>query len=311
MRPGEMHKLVARLMLPLTPLFRIIESRLLARDSSQLLPPVLFVIGSPRNGTTLTYQCLTHCLEVYYPSHLAALFPRAPVFGMWLNQLIYKNSPHRSFRSIHGYSLGDGLLSPDEWETLFRKYIFPDLQPTLSSSKTTALFYLNKITKYLCRIPTKPLVLKSLEALLHIDILAELIPSSKFLYVQRAHLDVARSIYRAKRLEKIPTEEIWYIRPPRIKKFRFPTEAHQIAAQILEIDRVIEESFSRLPSSRKEYIRYERLCESPKGEIDRLARWLSPSVKKRREILLPSFVPSHGEPLPDKMLDEILRAELC
>lgn len=313
MRPGHIHRFAARVLQPLAPCLRWIENRLIAGHPATVSsPPILFIIGSPRSGTTLTFQCLTHYLDVVYPSHLAALFPLTPAFGLWLSDLIYGNRPHRAFRSLHGFSLGDGLLGPNEWETLFRKWVIPKLQRVSPSiSNLSDLSYMDCMVRYMHRVSDKPIVLKVPLAVLHIDSLAQLLPTSMFLYIERSPLDTARSIYRAKRREGKPPDVMWYVRPPLLQDRKFLTEAHQIVAQIREINRLVTESFSLLNSSRRQSIRYEHLCLSPKTEIERIGRWLGPSVRERRGASLPHFTPSRRSPLTDDVLDGILRKELC
>jgi hypothetical protein len=313
MRPGRLHKHAARVLQPLSPFLRRIENRLLADHSDAApSPPLLFIVGSPRSGTTLTFQCLTHYFDVIYPSHLAALFPLTPAFGLWLSGLAYGNRPHRAFHSLHGYSLGDSLLGPDEWETLFRKFVIPRLEETSPAIASLAgLPHVGRIVGYMRRVSDKPLVLKVPLAVLHINPLARLLPTSMFLHIERSPLDTARSIYRAKRLEGKPADAMWYIRPPLLRDCEFPTEAHQIAAQVREIDRLTKESFSLLDSSRKQSVRYESLCHSPAAEVERIGRWIGPSVRKRPGAKLPQFTPSRGAPLNDEVIDGILREQLC
>jgi hypothetical protein len=312
MRPSQAHRFAARVLQPLSPCLRLIERKLIVgHPVAASSPPILFIIGSPRSGTTLTFQCLTHYLDVLYPSHLAALFPLTPAFGLWLSNLIYGNRPHRAFRSLHGFSLGDGLLGPDEWETLFRQRVISHLSGASPSTPALSeLPYVNRILSYMSRESNKPIILKVPLAVLHIDSLARLLPTSRFLYIERSPLDTARSIYRAKRLEGKAPDTMWYVQPELLRNRKFPTEAHQIIAQIREINRLVTDSFSRLDSSRKQNIRYEQLCLSPKIEVERIGRWLGPSVRERRGANLPHLTLSRGAPLNDDVIDGILRKEL-
>lgn len=305
MRPGQVHRLAAEMLRPLAPCLRLIEKRLIDRRKPIASPPVLFIVGAPRTGSTILFQCLTHYFDVTFPSHLTALFPLTPTFGLWLSHQIYGNRPHHAFRSLHGFSLGDGLHGPNEWETLFRKRIFPELrQESLPQTKSNGLSYIDRILNYQ---HSKPMILKVPLAVLHIDTLARLIPSSKFIYVDRSPLDTARSIYRAKRREGKPAEVMWYVQPARLLNARFETEADQIVAQIWEIGRIVKESFTKLDVSRTQSVSYENLCQSPVSEIERIGRWLDPSVKTRPGRNLPRLVPSSGGPLSDSVLDDVLQ----
>lgn len=309
---GQVHRFAARRLQVLAPCLRRIENQIISgQPSTQPAQPILFIIGAPRSGTTLAFQSLSHALDVIYPSHLATLFPLTPAFGLWLNDWVYSTRPHHSFRSKLGFSLGDGFRGPNEWEVLFRERILPQFESVTHSRPNLSAFpCLDRIAKYMHRVSNKPLVLKVPLAVLHINFLQELLPTSRFLFMRRAPLDVARSIYRAKRSEGKDPNIIWYIRPPGLQHQKFPTEAHQIVAQVREIDRVIVESFARLNDARRESLQYEQLCLSPTTEIERIRNWLGPGARKQCGASLPSFTPSQSVPLGDAALDEILQNEL-
>lgn len=311
MRPGHIHGCATRALRPVSPLLRGLERKLLTSHSDAAATPILFIVGPPRSGTTITFQCLTHYFDVAYPSHLAALFPLTPAFGLWLSELLYGGRPHRAFRSLHGYSLGDGLRGPNEWETLFRKFVISRLEEvTAPVNGLSDLPYVEQIAEYVRHVSGKPLVLKVPLAVLHINSLARLLPTSIFLHIERSPLDTARSIYRAKRLEGKPADAMWYIRPPLLRDCEFPTEAHQIAAQVRGIDRLVKESFSLLDPPRRLSVRYECLCLSPEAEVERIGRWIGPTARRRQGTSLPRLTPSSGAPLSDEAADRILREQL-
>jgi len=74
----------------------------------------VFIIGSPRAGTTLVYQAIVSKFNVEYPSNLVARFWKNPVLGYALQKNICSAETYTSnFKSHHGYSV-DKFLEPHE-----------------------------------------------------------------------------------------------------------------------------------------------------------------------------------------------------
>jgi len=307
LRPGQAHRLATALLRPIASVFELAElvCTCKAEDSAWTDSyPIVFIVGAPRSGTTIVYQCLSHALDVYFPNHLCSLFPRSPLLAL-LASSVLQRKPHRSFRSIHGFSLSSGLRGPNEWETFFRYDVHARLRSGWNPHPR-----LERLVRGLARWGTKPLIVKTLNASLLIEPLAACLPHAKFLWVDRPPLASARSIYRAKRAEKTPSSEVWYVSPSAVRGKRFENEASQIAAQVRAIREAILAAFLTLPSQRKEATNYCTFCGDPHGETVRIGKWIHSDFRIRAGSQLPSLRASSSAPIDDPAIEEALFSEL-
>lgn len=302
MRPGQVHTAIARGLTPLGLMLSAGEraALALAPTPSTDPPPVVFVLGVPRSGTTLAFQCLTRRLDVSFPSHLTALFPAAPALALALSDAVFRR-PHRSARSMHGYALGDGLRGPNEWETLFRRRVYGRLR-----GGRRELPDLDRLARGIGRWFDRPVVLKTLNAYAHIPTLMERLPSARCVWIDREPLAVARSIYRAKRRERRATSEVWYVTDETLARRAFTCEAEQIAAQITTIRTTLRTAFDALPENRRLRMDYADLCRDPEAEMARVAAWLGPWGRMRPGGDLPPLGMKTSRPLEDQETDAAL-----
>jgi hypothetical protein len=168
---------------------------------------------------------------------------------------------------------------------------------------------LDRILAYVDTTAGKPLMVKTLGAVLYLHSIIHLVPNSRFLYVQRRLLDTARSIFHAKRRERKSPETVWYVVPPALCNRRFETEAHQIAAQVRAIHQLVIEGFSELSSERYLTVQYEDLCRNPQHVVARVAQWLGPDVRLRAGARVPPLSPAEARPLTDVALDRVFQQE--
>ena len=69
--------------------------------------PVVFVVGVPRSGTTLTYQVLAATGAFAYPSNVVARFWRRPGHGVRVQRLLDHGREHRRKRRLRALRLLD------------------------------------------------------------------------------------------------------------------------------------------------------------------------------------------------------------
>ncbi len=302
--PGEIHRYSTKLLSPISKILGFIENKYFKNKKDKYCDrtPILFIVGPPRSGTTITYQCLTHCLEVNYPSNLTALFPNAPAAGITLNGL-FRKRPHQAFESVHGYSLGDGLYGPNEWETLFGCKVFPELREYYGSAE------LEKFQSAWLKMDQTPLILKTLNAINHVEILLDYFPCCKFLYVSRTPIDTARSIYRAKKREGCLNEDLWYVKSGNHDVDSDFNHAEKICRQIKSIQCDFDRVKKNIPEKQWKCIDYTEFCNSALNEIKIIKEWLKPDLEWRKGWCLPKLEARPAQPLENQELEKVFRHE--
>jgi hypothetical protein len=293
--PGKKLRLAAWGLSPIGKILGAVEKKLYNRKNDLIPHPVFFIIGVPRSGTTIVYQCLTQTLNVCYPNQICTLLPQAPIIALKLANFFSKN-PHNCFESILGHSIGRGLLGPDEWETFFDSYIFP-LNNEIRYKRLQNIAYHQN----------QPLMVKALNASLNIIDIYRAIPNAKFIWVKRDSTEVARSIIRAKRVEKTKREDLWYIKPDSIQSKHFSSEIEQVIAQIKEIKNTISKDLKKIPKQSFIMIEYQNFCYAPEKHVRKISTHFC-ELSIRNSSALPHLRRSLSTPLGEKEEESLFKA---
>ncbi|MDU8944069.1 sulfotransferase [Ovoidimarina sediminis] len=239
-------------------------------------PPPLFIVGTPRSGTTFATQWLAASGAFSVPSNFIARFWRAPFVGAMAQAML--TDPALDFRGEFAditpakpgtrSDLGktEGMLAPSEFWYFWRG-IFPgdgDIAVDLDQA-TGAEFDLFR--RHLAALGEalggRPVALKGMIVNHQIATLAHHIPDARFLYVERDPLAAAWSLLSARERHN-GDRAIWY-------SFATPDKADllkrdpldQVAGQIARIRKDIRAAFAALPDTRHLTLDYRTLCTDP------------------------------------------------
>src|SRR6185295_2617389 len=82
--------------------------------------PIIFIVGSPRSGTTLAYQIFARFLPVTYFNNLADIFPRSPISASVLLNRWLRPAPD-PFHSFYGNTAG--LAEPNDAFHIWNRWL--------------------------------------------------------------------------------------------------------------------------------------------------------------------------------------------
>lgn len=208
----------------------------------------IFIIGSPRTGSSILYQALTNQADVLYFDNLACRFNRVLFIGFWLSNKIFGGKSHNCFQSNHGNTSAYGNHAPGEcggfwyrWLPTHRHFIdFGDLEGldcVQIKKEITA------ISNYFDR----PIVFKNLNAGQRMRLIQKIFPDAKFIFIRREPLYTAQSILKAKRSLGIQDNQFWSIMPPNVKELEGLEWQHQIVQQIYYLEKQILQDSKLFP----------------------------------------------------------------
>lgn len=226
--------------------------------------PHIFIIGSPRSGSTLLFQVMTDVMDLGYLSNKHKWVYGAPFLVSKINRNFRKNNIKRNeFTSSFGNI--EGIDAPSEcgvwWYRFFASGSFDALRAGLSSSrKKKFIRSLNALSK----AEKRPVIYKNLYASLRIQSIMEASPSSLFIIIKRNELDNAHSLLEARKLHGGYHQ--WFSIPTPAKENPEITHpVNQVLDQIRTVYQVIEDDLmlSSVDSERVAYVDYEGLCEHP------------------------------------------------
>ena len=136
---------------------------------------MIFILGSPRTGSTLIYQFLIDIYNLSFFNNLTNnYFYKYPFIGTYVSQLF---SPNIKYESNHGKT--KGLLEPSEGSNIFMNW-FESSNNILSDKRKNILKTFENIDKYI----SKPIVTKNAWNCFRIKTLTKLFPNIKFVWIK-------------------------------------------------------------------------------------------------------------------------------
>lgn len=237
----------------------------------------MFIVGTPRSGSTLISQLLARCFEVAYVSNRVAPYWLCPIAG-WERVIESHGRPERasiSVRSRHGSSSGPD--DPHEFGYFFRTWM--DLrksdqlsEPALARCDWSELrSELGGLAGYF----DAALVVKNLNAIsFQIDAVAAEIPESRFLHVHRAREETVQSILRVRASLGGDIRDWWSIRPAEYREWSRLGARDQVELQVDSVRSAVESSLSRLDPGRSMEVPLELLQNDPRRALEALGPFL-------------------------------------
>lgn len=243
-------------------------------DEDRLNFPVLFVVGTPRSGTTLLTQWLASLNLFCYPTNFVSRFYRNPYVGYLIQEMLYNKSYSykyelqtevydSSFTSDVGKTKGP--LEPHEFWYFWRQHFqFPDIPVSNEVFMKTASF--DTFAQHIAKVQNyfgKPFFLKSLIINWYIEAFFRYIPNAIFLYIKRDPLDNMQSLLDVRR-RYFNDENMWFSFKPREYELIANEDKYiQVAAQVEYTNRDIEQQLVSIPTEQKIEIDYQKFCNQP------------------------------------------------
>lgn len=259
----------------------VLLAELPRRQRSETLTPILFVVGSPRSGTTLAMQIVAASGAFAYPSNLISRFWNAPHLGQLVQDMIADpkldfrgelldlapTSPHTNGEDQLGKTRG--ALQPNEFWYFWRRAFRWDAGEIVEGIDPAAAEVANLLADLAAwyTIVGKPIACKGLFANWNIRPLAQLLPRAVFLHLRRDPLATMASLLRV-REDFYGDRGRWYSFPlPAAIKVAERDPDEQVAVQVAAHDVLIESQLAALPADRHAVLTSEALRSSADLEL--------------------------------------------
>lgn len=235
--------------------------------------PLVFLLGSPRTGSTLIYQIVVNFFGFYYFSNFVAdHFPETPIVGAALERML---SPRNIVPYESAYGKTSGLWEPSEASAIFKNW-FGGGHPSQVVSATVIPkkeAHLVLTMQSIYGLTRKPILVKNAWNCFRIADIARIFPNAHFVWIRR---DIARSALSdlAARYKR-GGPEVWNSATPanylEIKKLPY---WEQVIEQQYEYNNTMQEELPLYASGRYYWVWYEDICASLKAQLQSLSRFL-------------------------------------
>ncbi len=249
--------------------------------------PTVFVVGSPRAGTTLCYQWLAASGAFTYPTNFVSRFPTAPWVGERIQRLLTDPDCDHGGELSGGLEVDPapytsrlgktrGLLAPHEYWYWWRRFL-PENRTQLFTNDQLAAVDTERLTIELAaweHVRDLPLLMKGLIFEWNLPWLARVLPQAFFVFVRRDPFFVMQSLLGA-RQDFYGDEKVWYsFRPPEYGHLWDRSPEEQVAGQVHATETAVTAGLAAIDPARSLEITYEDLCADPAGTHVRLVAGL-------------------------------------
>lgn len=248
--------------------------------------PVIFLVGGPRSGSTLTLQALAASGLFAYPTNLMSRFAASPGIGARIQAMLCdERFDYRgeladvgrpiSFESDLGKSAG--ALQPNEFWYFWRRF-FPLEQPRKLSESELRQVDVDGFLAGLAAIQAvdgRPLALKAMLVMQDLPFLASLLPNAVFVDVRRHPYFQCQSLLEARRSFSGDVDRWYSVEPDGIDKLSEMDAHHQVAAQVHMLNESLDQQLAAIGQPRTVTMTYTDFCATPNVLIDCIVRAMS------------------------------------
>lgn len=258
------------------------------RSAVQDLPdeprlPMVFVVGPPRSGTTLTMQWLADSGQFAYPTNLLARFYAAPYTGAQI-QLLTQDPEYDFHGELSGplkHSAWDsetgktsGPLQPHEFSYFWRRFFPLDQARPLTSSEWVHADRAG-FAKGWAALETafgKPMAAKGILGQYNLVQLARLLPTAVFIHTHRDPFYNVQSLLAAR--ERVyGTRNAWFsVQQPGFERLLTSDPIEQVVDQVMTTNYVLAQSANILGHDRWINQPYRTFCQDPQTTFNGLRR---------------------------------------
>lgn len=240
------------------------ERHLCERLKSPQDHKIYFIIGVPRSGTTMLSQLLVNHFDLGAFYNKVAKYYSVPLVGF--DKLLNSqnnNDKSKELNSSLGHTIGD--FSPHEFGYFWQYWLNHQGSDELDKKELEKIDWENLRSKIyaITNLLNKSLMVKSL---VYNDFiikkLAQVFPTSYFIYIKRDFKFVCQSIIESRIKQYGSDTHWWSIRPKQYQAWQNLSVEDQVAKQTVYVSKQIENDLKDLPKERVLNLSYEKLINN-------------------------------------------------
>lgn len=264
----------------------------------------IFIIGTPRCGSTIVYQILSNNLDVLYFNNLSHILHKNILASFSLSKLLFKNNPHKSFKSNTGNT--KGLNAPSECHLFWYRFL-PKGDHYLKE-KDIKNSIINKIQQEIFSLTNKykkSLLIKNLPMGMRLEIIKKFAPNAKLIFIKRDIRQNAYSIIKARKKKNIQKNEWWSVKPKNYKNLLKLEEEEKAIAQIYYINNQIKKDLKLFPKKNIIQINYSEFINNTDNLINEIKKFINCNYKTQKENI---YLSESINNIPNKVNEKLTNA---
>jgi len=225
----------------------------------------IFIVGSPRSGTTLASQIVASEFDVSFVNSVAAAFYLSPTIGLRLANKLLGTTFYSSFESR--YARSSDVTEPHEFGYFWAHHLGYKhlMQPSACEIEKIEWEKLDRVLWNMAAVSGRNFLFKPLMAVWYIREFLKNIPSCYFIRIRRDPVQVAASILKM-RMDMTGSYNSWVsLRPACYGRMSGSHPYEQVAAQVAAIECELEQHEG---NARVLVVEYDKLCSDMDSVLD-------------------------------------------
>jgi len=259
-----------------------VRAEMLRRESqlfSEHVPPddlglaaaPIFILGSPRTGSTILYQAVVAAFGLPYFANLTNdHYAECPIVGL---ERQASEAPHAAISSHSRFGKTEGLFQPSEASAIMERWFGGGHPSEIVSNaiRPAQEDHFLRTCAAAQRLLGKPLVIKNAWNCFRVRSIARVLPRSTFIWIRRDVAASAMSDLRS-RYAVNGSPQVWNSATPRnVEDLRRLPFAAQVVENQFEFARAIAAARHDVGSGRMVEVWYEDFCTRPETALGRIA----------------------------------------
>jgi len=251
------------------PILPLVERLFLLKRHFTLreLQPI-FIVGSPRTGSTLLFELLISLYRTAYLTNLSSLLFKSPALATKLQNSL--GLFHR-FSGQSEYGFIPGLTAPSEAGVLFRHWFGDEKHTSEKTTKLVNTLIVRMTVRAISDTMRGPFISKNLNNSVRLTRINQVFPNAMYLFMRRDPLYTAQSILLSRR-RLFGNDRSWFsVKPPNYPKIANFDPLEQVVYQIKSIEDYIRDVFREQKIVNVMEIWYEELCSNWQNVLEQIA----------------------------------------
>jgi len=285
------------------------EQELLERFSGtdDRAPQAIFVLGSPRTGSTLVYQLIVRVFGLPYIANLTnEAFAEAPIVGLALQRAACRpgdvNLESRYGKTTGAWQPSEGSAVMSRWfggghpSQRVSQAVKPEMAPHFRNTLSAARGLFGQ-----------PLVVKNAWNCFRVRHLAETLPLAAFVWIRRDIAGAAKSDLRARQAVHGDLTQCNSATPANVEALRQRPVWEQVVENQYEFNSAIETDLGGFARQRHAVLWYEDLCRNPGDALSEIAvRCFTRDGLKVNGSMVPEINPPNCSPEDSSGFDQAI-----
>ena len=254
-----------------------IEEDLFDKLSNKKSSEAVFILASPRTGSTPFYQALVQCGSLPYISNFTnTYYPNCPLIGLAIQHGIKQTTKLNSH-----FGKTDGSFEMSEGSEAFKFWFGGGHPSQLKSNKIIKKneVHFKKTISSIYTIYNMPLVIKNAWNCFRVTDIVRLLPLAKFIWLKRNIADAAKSDLEARYITKKNPKEWNSATPWNFKELQSKPHTQQVVENQFEYNTAIKLSLDKLPKRNWTEIFYDDFISEPNKKITEILEFLDQKLK--------------------------------